>query len=213
MRLPADWQLPVLPVVNTVSLMPAGGEENAAAIEFDWAKEAVRMIGLVVHAELELIGREGLDKWSRARVSEKKLHYRAQFQALGMPETELDAAIDSVQESIGNVLDDEKAQWILGTHREVSCEWPVSGFLGGELLNVVLDRTFIDEDGNRWIIDYKTSRHEGGDLDKFLDMQQVRYQGQLERYARLMSNMEDRPVRVGLYFPLLKGWREWQPDL
>ncbi|MCZ6827943.1 MAG: UvrD-helicase domain-containing protein [Gammaproteobacteria bacterium] len=212
-RLLADWQLPVLPVVNTVSLMPAGGEENAAAIEFDWAKEAVRMIGLVVHAELELIGREGLDKWSRARVSEKKLHYRAQFQALGMPETELDAAIDSVQESIGNVLDDEKARWILGTHREASCERPVSGFLGGELVNVVLDRTFIDEDGNRWIIDYKTSRHEGGDLDKFLDMQQVRYQGQLERYARLMSNMEDRPVRVGLYFPLLKGWREWQPDL
>jgi ATP-dependent exoDNAse (exonuclease V) beta subunit len=89
----------------------------------------------------------------------------------------------------------------------------LSGFLGSELVNVILDRTFVDQDGVRWIIDYKTSRHEGGDLDEFFDMQQQRYQGQLERYARLMNNMEQRPIRLGLYFPLLKGWREWQPDL
>ncbi|MCZ6536934.1 MAG: UvrD-helicase domain-containing protein [Gammaproteobacteria bacterium] len=212
-RLPADWQLPVLPVVETVSTLPEDSGESAVAIEFDWAKEAVRMIGLVVHAELDLIGREGMEKWSRARVGEKKLHYRAQLMALGLPATDLDDATESVQESIGNILDDEKGRWILGAHLEASCEQALSGFLGGELVNVVLDRTFIDEEGTRWIIDYKTSRHEGGDLDDFLDMQQQRYEGQLERYARLMHNMEDRPVRVGLYFPLLKGWREWQPDL
>ncbi len=212
-RLPTDWRLPVLPVVETVSALPESDEERAGAIEFDWAKEAVRMIGLVVHAELELIGREGLEKWSQARVRGKKLHYKAQFLALGMPESDLDGATDSVQESIGNVLDDEKGQWILDAHREAACEQALSGFLGGELLNVVLDRTFVDEEGTRWIIDYKTSRHAGGDLDEFLDMQQKRYQGQLERYARLMRKMEERPVRLGLYFPLLKGWREWQPDL
>ena len=32
---------------------------------------------------------------------------------------------------------------------------------------------------------------------------------QLERYGRLMSQLEDRPLRLALYFPLLKGWREW----
>ncbi len=133
--------------------------------------------------------------------------------ALGLPATDLDDATESVQDSIGNILDDEKGRWILGAHREASCEQALSGFLGGELVNVVLDRTFIDEEGTRWIIDYKTSRHEGGDLDDFLDMQHQRYQRQLERYARLMHNMEERPIRVGLYFPLLKGWREWQPDL
>ena len=40
----------------------------------------------------------------------------------------------------------------------------------------------------RWIVDYKTGTHEGGDLDAFLD---------------------NREIRLGLYFPLLKGWREW----
>jgi len=34
-----------------------------------------------------------------------------------------------------------------------------------------IDRTFVDQDGTRWIIDYKTSRHEEEDIDAFLDQQ------------------------------------------
>ena len=33
---------------------------------------------------------------------------------------------------------------------------------------------------------------------------------QLERYAVLMRRIDERPVKLGLYFPLLKGWREWE---
>jgi len=36
-------------------------------------------------------------------------------------------------------------------------------------------RTFVDQDGTRWIIDYKTSRHEEEDVDAFLDQQQDMY--------------------------------------
>ncbi len=70
-------------------------------------------------------------------------------------------------------------------------------------------RTFVDQDGTRWIIDYKTSRHEEEDVDAFLDQQQERYREQLEKYGALMKLHDDRPVKLGLYFPLLKGWREW----
>jgi hypothetical protein len=59
-------------------------------------------------------------------------------------------------------------------------------------------------------VDYKTSDHQGGGLDHFLDEEQRRYRGQLERYAKLIGPAEGR-VRLGLYFPLLDGWREWQP--
>ena len=75
----------------------------------------------------------------------------------------------------------------------------------------LVDRTFIDEDGVRWIIDFKTSSHEGGGLEAFLEEQQRRYCDQLERYARLFAP-QGRPVRLGLYFPLLDGWREWAPQ-
>jgi ATP-dependent exoDNAse (exonuclease V) beta subunit len=74
---------------------------------------------------------------------------------------------------------------------------------------VVIDRTFIDASGVRWIVDYKTSRHEGAGLDAFLDSERERYRPQLERYATLMRKLAPEPVRLGLYFPLLGGWREW----
>ena len=70
-------------------------------------------------------------------------------------------------------------------------------------------RAFVDEDGVRWVVDYKTSRHEGPDVDIFLNQEQERYQAQLEKYGALIQALDTSPVRLGLYFPLLKGWREW----
>jgi hypothetical protein len=58
-------------------------------------------------------------------------------------------------------------------------------------------------------VDYKTSSHEGADLEGFLNREKDRYRGQLDRYAELMRAADNKPVRRGLYFPLLKGWREW----
>jgi ATP-dependent exoDNAse (exonuclease V) beta subunit len=76
---------------------------------------------------------------------------------------------------------------------------------------MVIDRTFIDSDGTRWVVDYKTSTHEGAALEAFLDNEQQRYREQLERYAALVSRLGPEPVKVGLYFPLLRAWREWLP--
>jgi len=73
----------------------------------------------------------------------------------------------------------------------------------------VIDRAFVDAAGVRWIVDYKTSRHEGAGREEFLDREQERYRPQLERYAALMRKLGPEPVRLGLYFPLLGAWREW----
>jgi hypothetical protein len=74
-----------------------------------------------------------------------------------------------------------------------------------------VDRTFVDAAGTRWIIDFKTGSHEGGAVDEFLDREIERYRVQLTRYARIARELSPDPVRVGLYFPLLSGWREWVP--
>ena len=77
------------------------------------------------------------------------------------------------------------------------------------MVNAILDRTFIDDEGIRWVVDYKTSRHEGADIDAFLDQEQERYQQQLETYGALMQELGSEPVQLALYFPLLQGWRAW----
>ena len=52
--------------------------------------------------------------------------------------------------------------------------------------------------------DIETSRHEGAGLEAFLDEQKRRYAPQLDAYAAAFER-----ARLGLYFPLLRGWREW----
>jgi len=81
----------------------------------------------------------------------------------------------------------------------------------GRLETGVIDRTFVDDAGVRWIVDYKTSRHSGADVDAFLEQERQRYAPQLDRYAGLMGGLETRRVKVALYFPLLKRLVEWEP--
>ena len=93
-------------------------------------------------------------------------------------------------------------------HRETRSEWRLTGLAGGRLVTVVFDRMLLDEHGQRWIVDFKTSTHEGGALEDFLDAEAERYRGQLERYAALAAQLGPEPVRLALYFPLLGMFRE-----
>jgi len=58
-------------------------------------------------------------------------------------------------------------------------------------------------------VDYKAGRHEGAELEAFLDRERERYRLQLERYAQLLAAQHLGPIRLGLYFPQHAGWREW----
>ena len=104
----------------------------------------------------------------------------------------------------------KRGQWILAEHTETRREYAVVGVVDGQVIRGTVDRTFLDEDGVRWIIDFKTSSHEGGDLQGFLDEQQRRYRDQMERYGQILSMAGAAEVRLGLYFPLLDEWCEWK---
>jgi len=129
--------------------------------------------------------------------------------SLGVPPAELPEACASIEKALQRTLQDERARWILTAHAEAESEFEITGLVEGKLHQAVIDRTFIDEQGVRWIIDYKTGEHTGGSLENFLENEKDRYQPQLERYARLLAQQDERPIRLGLYFPLLQAWREW----
>jgi ATP-dependent exoDNAse (exonuclease V) beta subunit len=107
-------------------------------------------------------------------------------------------------------IEDEGGRWVLGAHPEARSELRLTLRVEDRLEHVRLDRTFV-ADGVRWIIDFKTSRHEGGDREAFLASEVERYRPQLDRYAAALATVDPRPVRVGLYFPLLQTLRDWQP--
>ena len=189
------------------------GEDVERRPHFQWAGQAALQVGVVVHRWLHTIARDGIERWGAERVRAGIDRYRAELQLLGVDEDELREASYRVMQALETVLDDATGQWILAARREADSELPISRDADGMIEHLRLDRTFVDDSGTRWIIDYKTSAHEGGSIDVFLDSEVQRHRGQLERYARAMSSIDSRPIRVGLYFPLLRAFRNWQPQL
>ncbi|MBX2886004.1 MAG: UvrD-helicase domain-containing protein [Granulosicoccus sp.] len=181
--------------------------------DFDWASLDARHVGTVVHRQLQRFAQEGSDAWTVERVKESLGFYQQQLQALGVTDAGLQSGAKRVSRALVNVIEDPQAQWLLSAQEDASSELKITGLVGDSLVNGVIDRTFVDEHGVRWIVDFKTGDHRGGKVEEFLDREQERYQSQLERYATIMQQIESRPVRLGLYFPLLRQFREWSPDV
>jgi len=87
-------------------------------------------------------------------------------------------------------------------------ELALTGVIDGQPESVVIDRIRIDENGVHWIVDYKTSTHEGGNLQGFLHQESDRYRPQLSRYAAIYAKLSGKEVRTALYFPLLREFCE-----
>ncbi len=214
LRLPDGWQRPAAPVAPSIQVRSLVRASAAAAVEFSWVTETARHVGTVVHRELQRLAREGgAPPGSAVERTAVQRRYAAELAELGVPYERRNAAVAKALEAVHRTLEDERGRWLLdASHGSAQSELALTGVDDSGLVNIVIDRTFVDATGLRWIVDYKTSSHEGAGLDEFLDNERERYRGQLERYARLMQALGDEPIRLGLYFPLLSGWREWAPD-
>ena len=210
MRLSADWQMPE----PTAFQWPEAHKPmpvEPTPIEFLWAGSTARDVGTVLHLQLQRLASGTPTNRGNFVTAELGPIVERQLRNLGVPNAELAATREKVLLGLENTHADARGQWILDTHKEARSEWAITAPTDVGVQKVVIDRTFVDEEGVRWIIDFKTGDHRGGQVEAFLDQEQERYRDQLDRYADIIRRIDDRPVRVGLYFPLLKGWREWAP--
>ena len=212
-RLPAYWQLPPAPE----PIPGAGGPDSLSdrdPVEFDWARETARRIGTVAHRLLRQLAEEGLESWNGQRIASERKRVTRELAALGLTGSEVAAAVEQVLSAITATIADSRGHWLFDPgHTEAYSEYALTGLHEDKFVHLVLDRTFVDPEDIRWIVDFKLSRHEGADSGAFLDREQERYRTQLETYAQVMRAVDPRPIRVGLYFPLVPGWREWTPAL
>ena len=195
-----------VPGANAAAIgMPPQSRES---IEFSWVGETARHVGTVVHGWLQRIAVEGLERWDGARISGLRERVQRELAWRGIPEADLEAACAKVLRALAGAIEDERGRWLLRTRAGARSEYRLrlAGRDGVRL--VVIDRTFVDEDGRRWIVDYKTGVHEGAEPERFLDRELDRYREQLLGYA---SAFPGEAVSLGLYFPLMKGWRELAP--
>jgi len=202
-RLSSGWGAPLTPAG---AAWPAPEDEARVQedIEFSWAGETARHVGSVVHRWLQRIAEDQLRGWDAARIASLGTQFEKELAAHGVAPRELGAAREKVAAAVAGALLDERGRWLLGPRDEAVSEMRLRSFRDGRLRTLVIDRTFV-EDGKRWIVDYKTSRHEGAGLEAFLESERERYAQQLARYAQALGG-----GRLGLYFPMFKGWREWE---
>lgn len=212
-RLPQGWTLPKAPLCLQWQSQSAAPSDAVLPVHsFHWVGETLRRVGTVAHRFLQQIGREGLERWNEAQITSRLPMIRALLIGEGVGPNEIQAAAGKVANVLKTSITEKRGRWILGSHEDAASEFEISGMLDDNLHRIKVDRTFVDEEGTRWIIDYKTSDMEGSSLEAFLDVQQEKYRKDLQRYAALMREFDQPAIRAGLYFPLLGAWRELSLD-
>jgi len=199
-RLPIRYSPPALP--EPLQWNPPQRNASDEEHRFDWVGDLLPRVGVVTHSFLQRIAQDGPAKWSAERVRSSRQVIATALLAAGVVRGDLEQGIARVSQALSNTLEDESGRWLLLPHPEHRCELAVSAEIDGQLEHVRVDRTFV-EDGVRWLIDYKITERQGGDPSRFIQMQVDKYRSDMQRYARVLTVFDPRPVRCALYLPLL----------
>jgi ATP-dependent exoDNAse (exonuclease V) beta subunit len=213
-RLPASWQLPVPPLPPEPQRLSLPAGALGLVPEYRWVGLTARAVGTIVHAELHRLALAGTSSAAQPEAGPRpQAHYARWLAELGVPDNTLSAAVTRIGQALQRTLADPRGRWLLSdAHREARSEWRLTGLHEGRVVNVVFDRMLLDCEGLRWIVDFKTSSHEGGSVEQFLQAEVERHGPQLRRYAALARALGPEPLRLALYFPLLGAFRELEAN-
>jgi len=183
--------------------------------EFSWASATARAVGIALHAGLQHLAECGIEHWSAKQTKREFEIMKNILIHEGISQAYIRNATKRCQQGFQNALESDRAQWILSKqHAEQHNEWALTYVDGDQCKHIILDRSFIDKHGTRWIIDYKTGNHDQDGLDAFLDQELKRYTEetpQLPNYIKALQAFEpEREIKAALYFPMVDGWRVWQ---
>jgi ATP-dependent exoDNAse (exonuclease V) beta subunit len=190
-----------LPAPEFLAAAPARG----AAWEWraDAGDEAI--IGTAALAWLERMGKDGVDRWPAARISASLAVMRKQLGRAGVAEPALDAAADTLAQTLLATVASTRGQWLLSAARAYR-EWSLLDMTGRVS---VIDLAISREDG--WlVVDYKTGipRPDEG-REAFASRMRERHGPQIQRYCAQVSALGGRAARGALYFPRADIWVEY----
>lgn len=182
---PVSFPEPVLP------LPPAsGGDAEETGEPLD------ARVGTLVHAYLEMIARDGPDAWPAERIGRLRGAMETWLAQQGCGDRDSALGAERTIAILGTALASADGRWVLAPREGAASELALVKLSHGSTPTSRIDRTFV-EDGERWIIDYKTATpatdpatHAGG------------YREQLARYAELFSS-DGLPVRTAILYVAL----------
>ena len=171
-----------------------------------------RHTGTVIHEWLARIADEGVTSWNTPKIGNLQPIIAQRLASLGILNDPQAVAV--VQKQLQSCLNSQRGQWLLQPHAQAKSEWQLAGNIEGNIVHATIDRSFVDEAGVRWIVDYKTAAPTTGeDMQQFLATQQQQYESQMHQYAVLVSRLDNvhiaTKIMLALYFPSVDGWQQW----
>lgn len=174
--------------------------------QFSWSAHYLHYVGTLLHATLQKMTSAS---WKINDLQREKLHWHNILLQRGVDSSTLKHCLLLIEKAVNRTLNDPRGQWLLSNHPQAQSEYPITFYDNEEIVHLIIDRTFVDEEGYRWIVDYKSSEITDEDPASFLPKAKVRYHQQLTTYAKAFAKLENRPIKLGLYFPLFSGWYAW----
>ncbi len=173
-----------------------------------WQDTTAVIIGTVLHFILQQLG--GFDPTTWSALLKRHSAWQVLLKQQGLADEKLENAKQLITTTLKTMLHSKRAHWLFShQHQDIYSEYRLSYKAKDKINHVIIDRTFV-ANNIRWIIDFKfTTTKKDESLTHFLQQQQNQHREQLQTYAEVLTPIEDRLIKLGLYFPLLDAWIEW----
>ena len=202
-RLPLNFKTP--DASSDIKTEPALDISLEEEVLYEWAGNEARCLGNVLHRLFETIVKQGLDGWDEGKVDQMTPALEAALMAEGMSPLNLEVTVEKGVRALKNILKDQAGRKILRRYEHEEAEYALTFKDNRNFRTRIVDRTYVDDEGIRWIIDYKTGERTGGNVEGFFKQEVERYRPQLESYEQLIRlEGETRPIKKALYYPLHK---------
>lgn len=163
-------------------------EENRTLLE----NRLHRNVGILVHRIFMQICQRSLDVWLAQSRESHQHAWKIILQGLGTPLSLLEKSLALAEQIVGNTLQDERGRWLLSPQKNAIMNYPVMLLKANKTEQIVIDRIFIDKEGNRWLVLFKM-------VDEAIEHPALFTS--LTASARVLFAEENTPVCLGVYFP------------
>ena len=110
-------------------------------------------------------------------------------------------SIAFIYTAVNNCIRSKKLSWIFDESNKTGrSEFKISQTQSGKIKTYAIDRTLIDENGVRWIIDFKTGAPRERSTGEFINQQKELHAPQLSRYEELFQQLETRDTKTAILF-------------
>jgi ATP-dependent helicase/nuclease subunit A len=169
-------------------------------------------VGVICHGIFEVLAKQGIGHWQQMNADKRIVWLDSLLRHHRLPASSWVLAKQQIVKAVENTVSDDRGRWILSRDKQSShTELQLMSVSANTVRNNILDRILTDEEGNIWIIDYKTSTP--GDtetLQQFIEKEEAIYMPQLAAYKGLLSAKlgGSQPIRTALYFTHYPHWHE-----